>query len=289
MKALITGAGGQLGQALRRTAPAEAHVTAVSRADLDIADAVAVADTLAAVTPTVVINAAAFTAVDRAETEYDAAMRANRDGPAVLAKACEERGIHLIHLSTDFVFDGSAAKPIAPDAPVSPIGVYGVSKAAGEEAVLASKVEAAIVRTAWVYGHGAPNFVATMLRLAGQGRDLRVVADQVGTPTHTDSLARACWAMAQLRVTGIYHFTDAGVASWYDFAVAIVEDGQDAGLVERPVGVVPIRTVDYPTPAQRPSYSVLDKTTTWDVLGAPAAHWRHELRVMLREQKALAR
>jgi dTDP-4-dehydrorhamnose reductase len=179
-----------------------------------------------------------------------------------------------VHVSTDFVFDGKASSPYAPDAPTRPLGVYGATKRDGE---IAAGADALIVRTAWVYAAAGNNFVRTMLRLMAERDEVRVVADQIGTPTHAASLARAIWALAAAGSTGHYHWTDAGAASWYDFAVAIQEEALALGLLSRAVPIVPIRTVDYPTPAQRPAFSILDKTTTWAITG-PARHWRAELR-----------
>ena len=285
MKVLVTGAAGQLGRALVATAPVGHEVVALDRAALDLTDERAIADAMVSAAPDLVINAAAYTAVDRAESERDLAFAVNRDAPAALARAAIEAGARFVHVSTDFVFDGRAGSPIALDAPIAPLGVYGASKAAGEAAVMAVG-PALIIRTAWVYGAGGKNFVATMLRLAREGKALRVVADQVGTPTHAASLARALWALAAARATGLNHFTDAGAASWYDLAHATVEEGVSLGLLAAAVPVVPIATADYPTPAARPGYSVLDKTATWALLGGPARHWREELRDMLREEKA---
>jgi dTDP-4-dehydrorhamnose reductase len=164
--------------------------------------------------------------------------------------------------------------PYAPDAPTNPLGAYGVTKRDGE---LAAGADALIVRTAWVYAAVGSNFVHTMLRLMRERDELRVVADQIGTPTHAASLAGAIWTLAAHGATGTYHWTDAGAASWYDFAVAIQEEALARGLLTRAIPVIPIRTADYPTPAARPNYSVLDKTTTFAITG-PARHWRDELR-----------
>lgn len=282
MKVLVTGAAGQLGRALIASASAagfDAHP--VDRAGLDIADPDAVAALLDTLRPAAIVNAAAYTAVDRAETDAPAAYRTNRDGPAALAQAAAQRGLKLVHVSTDFVFDGTRGVPYGPTDPTSPLGVYGASKLAGEQAILATLPEALIVRTAWVYGADGGNFMNTMLRLMRTMPALRVVADQIGTPTHTVSLAGAIWKLLRSGASGIHHFTDAGVASWYDFAVAIQEEALAAGLLGQPVPVTPIRTDDYPTPARRPAYSVLDKTSTYAELGEPARHWRDELRAAL--------
>lgn len=286
MKVLVTGARGQLGRALAASLPAGATLVALARGDLDIGDEAAVAARVAAEVPDLVINAAAYTAVDKAESEEPQAQAINGDAPGHLARAARDAGARFVHVSTDFVFDGTASSPIAPDAPLAPLGVYGATKAAGEAAALAVP-GTLVVRTAWVYGAGGKNFVATMLRLARAGNPIRVVADQVGTPTHAASLARAIWALADARATGIHHWTDAGVASWYDLAHAAIDEAAATGMIARAVPVIPIDTADYPTPAARPAYSVLDKRATWALLGGPARHWRDELRDMLREEATL--
>jgi len=286
VRALVAGAGGQLGRALLATAPEGVTATGLSRAELDIADEASIAAALDAHSPDVVVNAAAHTAVDKAEGDEASAYRVNRDGPALLARACDGRGVRLVHVSTDFVFDGTRGSPYRPSDPTSPLGVYGASKLAGEHAVRAALPEALIVRTAWVYAAQGANFVRTMLRLMASQPALRVVADQVGTPTHAASLASAIWRLVAAKASGVHHYTDAGVASWYDFAVAIQEEALALGLLERAIPVVPIRTEDYPTPAKRPAYSVLDKTDTYAAIGGPAAHWRAELRAALGELKA---
>ncbi len=289
MKALITGAGGQLAIELERFAPPLAVVTSLRIEDLDIADAAATRASVERLKPDLILNAAAYTAVDRAETEVDLAFAANRDGPANLAAAATASGARMVHVSTDFVFDGEAGRAYPPSAPTDPLGVYGASKRDGELAVLAGAPNALIVRTAWVYSVGGANFVKTMLRLMATRDEVRVVADQLGTPTSAADLARTIWSLVQRDATGMFHFTNAGVASWYDFAQAIAEEAKAAGLLDREVRVVPIRTADYPTPARRPGFSVLDCSATWEVLGAPAPHWRVALREIIAGMAAEAR
>lgn len=281
-RVLLAGAGGQLGRALVASTPAAIELIACPRSQLDITDAGQVEARLAALAPHVVINAAAYTAVDRAEAEPAQAEAINLGGAANLARSCAALGARLVHLSTDFVFDGAAGRPYAPQAPVAPLGVYGRTKAAGEAAVLAHAPSAVVLRTAWLYGPGGRNFLTTMLRLMAQGAPLRVVADQIGTPSAVDGVARAIWRLlAQPAVCGIQHWTDAGCASWYDFAVAIAEEATAAGhLAVEPV-VVPIETAQYPTPAARPAYSVLDCEATRQALALPAEHWRKALRRVL--------
>ncbi len=276
MKVLVTGAYGQLGRALQACAPAGARIVAHDRDTLDCTDAVAVAALVAVEAPDLILNAAAYTAVDKAESEEDAAYAANATAVANLAAT----GVRLVHVSTDFVFDGLSGVPYAPDAPTNPLGAYGRTKLAGEGA---AGPDALIVRTAWVYAPTGGNFVRTMLRLMAAHPQVRVVADQIGTPTYAPGLAAALWALAGQGATGLYHHTDSGAASWYDFAVAIQEEGLALGLLDHAVPVVPIATADFPTPARRPHYSVLDKTATVAALGGPAPHWRTNLRTMLGE------
>ena len=234
------------------------------------------------------INAAAYTAVDKAESEVDAAQRGNVAGPLALAQACAQQGVRLIHISTDFVFDGSASQPYKPDAATAPLGEYGRSKRAGELAVQSVLPQALILRTGWVYSRYGSNFVKTMLRLMSERDDLAVVADQVGTPTWAHGLAEAVWASAaRPQLSGIYHWSDAGVCSWYDFAVAICEEALALGLLARPVNIRPIAAIEYPTPACRPAYSVLDKTDSWRDFALAGVHWRQQLRAMLEDYKAL--
>jgi dTDP-4-dehydrorhamnose reductase len=281
MKFLIAGAGGQLGRALQACVPSGASVIAPPEAEFDITDAAKVAAVVAASGATHLVNAAAYTAVDKAEGDLDVARRINVDAVGILAATARAAGMGFIHVSTDFVFDGGASTPYAPDAPTNPIGAYGMTKRDGE---LAAGPDALIVRTAWVYAAAGNNFVKTMLRLMAERDRLSVVADQIGTPTHAAGLGRTLWALADAGATGTYHWTDAGVASWYDFAVAIEEEALARGLLTRAVPITPIRTADYPTPARRPAYSVLDKTTTWAITG-PARHWRDELRTCLDAMK----
>jgi len=287
VKVLITGSNGQLGRALQASAPIDAFITAVDLAELDISDGEATGAFIRSAAPDLIINAAAYTAVDRAEQDIEAAFAANYLGPKNLARIAALTGTRLVHVSTDFVFDGQAATPYTPEHPLAPLGVYGQSKARGEAAVLAHLADALIVRTAWVYAAQGSNFLRTMLRLMSERPEVRVVADQMGTPTHADSLARALWRLVEVGAQGVHHFTDAGTASWYDFAVAIQEEALEIGLLAKAVPIIPIRTQDYPTPARRPAYSVLDKTDTYAALGAPAAHWRAELRNALSQLESL--
>ena len=197
------------------------------------------------------------------------------------------RGIRLVHISTDFVFDGTLGRPYRPDDAPNPLGVYGATKLAGEQAVTTADPSALIVRTAWVHGPTGANFVATMLRLMAERERLGIVADQIGTPTHADGLADALWRLAAGDARGIVHHTDAGVASWYDFAVAIREEALALGLLDRAAEVMPIATADYPTPARRPGIAVLDKTSGWAAAGIAPLHWRDGLRRALIQRKSM--
>ena len=287
-KVLVVGAGGQLGQELQRTSGPNVDCLPMTRAQLDIADLAAVTQCLATVEPQLVINAAAYTAVDKAESDTSAAQRTNAAGPLALAQACAEQGVRFIHLSTDFVFDGTASQPYKPDAAAAPLGEYGRSKRAGELAVQRVLPDALILRTGWVYSRYGSNFVKTMLRLMSERDELAVVADQVGTPTWAHGLAEAVWACAaRPQLSGFYHWSDAGVCSWYDFAVAICEEALALGLLAKPVKIRPITTAEYPTQAPRPAYSVLDKTDSWRDFGLAGVPWRQQLRAMLEDYKAL--
>lgn len=286
MKAVVFGSGGQVGKALLATCPAGVSAIGLSRAEVDIADRESVAAAIASHAPDVVINAAAYTAVDKAETEHDAAFLINTVAAGHVAEETAKAGARVVHISTDFVFDGQSSSPYTPDAPIAPLGVYGASKAEGEQRVRAAAPDALIVRTAWIYAAGTANFVATMLRLMASGNPVRVVADQVGTPTHATSLARALWTMVAAKAAGTHHYTDAGVASWYDLAVATGELAHSHGLLPTRPEIIPIRTSDYPTPAVRPAYSVLDKTSAWAIPGVVSRHWRDELDHMFLELKA---
>jgi len=286
VRVLITGAAGQVGRELARRAPAAATVRALDRSALDITDSAAIAQLLDEFQPTHIINAAAYTAVDKAESEPDAAWAINALAPRELALAAARRGhCRLIHISTDYVFDGQSAQPyLIGDAP-NPLNVYGVSKLYGERAVLEALPEqSAIVRTAWVYSAHGRNFVHTMLRLMRERGAVQVVADQIGTPTAAAPLADLLWALAvRPGLTGLFHWTDAGVASWYDFAVAIAEDARVRGLLSSAIEITPIATEDYPTPARRPRCTVLDKRSTVAALGFGPEHWRVPLRAVLDE------
>lgn len=274
MKVLVAGSGGQLGRALAASVPPGVSLIAPPEAEFDICNAAVVASVIAAAQPDLVINAAAWTQVDKAEAEEAAALAVNATAVGHLARAAASVGARFVQVSTDYVFDGEACRPYAPDTPPAPASAYGRTKLAGEQAAAQFHPAPLIVRTAWVYAAAGNNFVHTMLRLMASRDEVRVVADQIGTPTHALSLARAIWALQHHH--GIFHWTDAGITSWYDFAVAIQDEALRLGLLTRAVPIIPITTADYPTPARRPAWSVLDKASSWAITG-PARHWRHEL------------
>lgn len=285
MKVLVSGAGGQVGRQMLAAVPDGIEARGVDRGALDIADPVAVAELLRAFAPDVIVNCAAYTAVDRAEQEHEAAWRANAAGPQVLAEALRGSQARLVHISTDYVFDGRSVRAYRPDDATAPLGEYGRSKLAGEQAVISLLgARALVLRTAWVYGAHGRNFLHTMLRLMRERGAVRVVGDQIGTPTSTPALAEALWACVMRQAaSGIHHWSDAGVASWYDFAVAIAEEGAALGLLPAGIEVTPIATEDYPTPAARPAFSLLDKRSAATALGLQPRHWRQRLREVMGE------
>jgi dTDP-4-dehydrorhamnose reductase len=287
MKVLVTGSAGQVGAALLASAPDGVHAVGCDRSRLDLADTAAIRRIVEAERPAVVINCAAYTAVDKAESERELAFAINANAPAALAHACRQVGARLVHVSTDYVFDGRGPRPYRPDDPTAPLSVYGESKLAGERAVAAEGgLDWRVVRTAWVYSAGGKNFLNTMLRLLAERDEVRVVADQVGTPTSAPTLSSFLWAVARTDgEPGVLHYTDAGVASWYDFAVAIHEEARAAGRISNHPRIVPIATEDYPTPARRPAYSVLDARSSLARVGATRPHWRVALRDVLRESQ----
>jgi len=275
VKLLVTGANGQLGRALVRLGAAGR-----TRAELDVGDASAVAAALDAEKPDVVVNAAAYTAVDRAESEPDAAFAANEAGARAVAAACAARGIALVHVSTDYVFDGEKPTAYVETDATRPLGAYGASKAAGERAVLAAHPGALVVRSSWVFSADGSNFVKTMLRLARETPALRVVADQHGCPTFAGDLARIVLELAERRApAGIYHAAGDGPTTWHGFAAAIVDEAAKAGRAPR-VPVEPIKTDDYPTAARRPRNSILD-TAKLRALGIVPALWIDGLRAVV--------
>ena len=285
MKVLITGKGGQLAWELEQLAPAEYEIISVARNELDISNELLVAEFIESTKPDLVINAAAYTAVDKAEENIETAYAVNEFGVKYLAQACKKINARILHISTDFVFDGTSTTPYQTNAKPKPINVYGASKLAGDIALNEILPEASVtVRTSWVYSVHGNNFVKSMLRLMQEKPQLGIIYDQVGTPTWAKGLAQWLWAIAtKPEVTGVYHWTDAGIASWYDFAIAIQELGIEKGLLKESIPVLPIPTSAYPTPAKRPAFSVIDKTSAEEVSGINTTHWRKHLSEMMDE------
>jgi len=300
MRILLLGANGQVGHELRRSLAPLGEIVVTTRsgrledgnpceiADLDQPDSL---DGLVErIAPDWVVNAAAYTAVDRAESEADAAFRANAESPGVLAAACVRRGAKLVHYSTDYVFPGDGSRPYREDDATSPLGVYGASKLAGEEAIRATGDAHLIFRTAWVYASHGHNFLRTMLRLGAERDELRVVADQIGTPTpaaliaDVTAQAMASWPQA----TGVFHLTAQGRASWKEFADAIFAGARRRGLIAREPRVLPITTADYPTPARRPAFSCLDTTRLRNDFAIALPTWEQGLDRVLDELAAKA-
>ena len=233
--------------------------------------------------PDWIINCAAYTAVDKAESEPELARAINDTGIGVMSLAASRYGARLLHLSTDFVFDGQSNRAYLPSDPTNPRSVYAATKLGGERQAMA-RGGAIILRTAWVYASSGRNFVLTMLRLMREKPEIRVVADQIGTPTWATSTAHAIWGLIGVSAPqGIYHWTDLGVATWYDFAVAVQDEALTRGLLSQAIPIVPITTAEYPTPAMRPAFSVLNTESARAFVKISAQHWRHNLRTMLDE------
>lgn len=294
MKLLLLGGDGQVGHELRRSLAALGEVTVTTRSGrlavdgsaceaLDLAQTDAIEPLLRRVRPDHVVNATAYTAVDRAESERELAFAVNAQGPARLAELCVADGIGLIHYSTDYVFDGNGTRPYLESDPTGPLSVYGESKLAGEEAIRASGAAHLILRTAWVYATHGHNFLRTMLRLGAERDELRVVADQHGSPTPAWLLADAAAAVLRQGIaeSGVRHIVAGGQTSWHGFAEAIFAEAQLRGLIERRPQVVPITTADYPTPAKRPNYSVLDTRRLQAEYGLSIPQWREALKTTL--------
>ena len=298
MKILLLGANGQVGHELRRALSPLGDLVTTTRSGVladgtpcevaDFDDPASLPDLVARIAPDIVVNAAAYTAVDKAETEPDAAFRANAEAPAALARACLARDALLVHYSTDYVFDGSGTRPYREDDPTAPLGVYGTSKLAGEEAIRASGARHLVFRTAWVYASHGRNFLLTMLRLAKERDALRVVADQVGTPTPASLIADTTAKILgqPFEASGVWHLTASGQTSWHGFASAIIDEAFQAGLLAQKPAVVPITTAEYPTPARRPAYSTLDVSRMQARLPGAIRAWQDALLGTLAERAA---
>jgi len=277
-KIALIGSYGMLGQRVKAGLPAPVRLTEFNFPEFDFLNPADLVKTLRDVAPDVIINCSAFTAVDNCEKEEAAATRINGEGPALLAGLACEKGSVLVHISTDYVFDGRSSTPYRESDLPSPLSAYGRSKLAGEKAVLDSGLESFfIIRTSWLYGPGGPNFVETILRLAAEREELRIVADQVGSPTLTDDLAEAIFRLLATGEYGVYHFSNEGFCSWYEFACAIVQGARDRGLALPVKQILPIATADYPLPAPRPAFSLLSKEKYREQTGCEIPHWRDGL------------
>ena len=288
MRVLITGARGQVGYELMRLVPSGFEAIGMGSAELDISDAGRVVDAVERVQPQLIINAAAYTAVDKAESEPERAYAVNRDGVAHLAAAAQKLAIPLLHISTDYVFAGDASVPYREQDTTAPTGVYGASKLAGERALMAGCSRHMILCTSWVFGTHGNNFVKTMLRLGHERDELSVVADQHGCPTSAVSIARALWALVrQYQLSGalqwgVYNYSGIPACSWHEFAEEIFKQAHELGLLPRVPVLHGIATAQYPTPAKRPAWSVLDCNLLHDTHGVIPADWREELQMILR-------
>lgn len=286
MKILVTGANGQVGHCLQQQlSESNWEFIALTRAELDISDAQAVENAIQKIQPDVIINAAAYTAVDKAEQEHELAFAINRDGPANLARAAKQINAAILHISTDYVFAGDAAGSYSEDAPTAPQGVYGHSKLEGEQAVIAANEKHIILRTAWVFGEHGNNFVKTMIRLGSSRELLGIVADQEGGPTYAGDIAKALIAIAQQYIAGkniawgVYHYSGFPHISWFGFAQHIFAEVEQARFYAKAIPQLnAITTADYPTPAKRPANSKLDCSKIEQAFGITASNWRLALK-----------
>lgn len=280
-RVLITGQSGQVGHACSLFVPEGVEAVFVGRTECDLADADAIVKILREVQPSMVLHNAAWTAVDAAEEQEATALAINGTATAVMAEELARQGGRMAFVSTDYVFSGEGAKPWLEQDPVAPLNAYGRTKLAGEQALAAHLGDRGhVVRTSWVYGRRGNNFVRTMLKFMEQGRDLKVVADQLGAPTFADGIARALWAIAKpdaADLPPILHYTDGGICSWYEFAVAIREQGIAQGLALEPSSVAPCPSTEYPTPAPRPSWSPLHFSDAWSEVDISQRLWSEVL------------
>lgn len=286
-KVLVTGAKGQVGSEIVKAVPAGFTVIGLGSNELDITNQQQVTAVIAQYKPDLIINAAAYTAVDKAESDSDSAYTVNQQAVAWLAQAAKQADIPLFHISTDYVFDGESTTPYKETDPVNPQSVYGKSKLAGEQVLAATHNKHIILRTSWVFGATGNNFVKTMLRLGKERDELSVVADQHGCPTSASSIAKVLWQLAEKYKTertlpwGIYHFSNSPACTWYEFACEIFGQAVKAGVLERKPVVQPITTAEYPTSAHRPSWSVLDCKKIEKLFGNALSKWQKELGIML--------
>ena len=287
-KILLTGVTGQVGQELQKTLVSIGEIVSVNRQDLDLTKPELIRSAIAELKPDIIVNAAAYTAVDKAENEPKLATAINGVAPAIMAESAQKLGATLVHISTDYVFNGQNHLPYTEEDLPDPLGVYGKSKFMGEQGVRNNCDNYIILRTAWVYGsRGHGNFVKTMLRLGAEREELRIVADQIGSPTWSYDIADRITQLLANSAMGTYHFANSGVASWYDFAVAIFSEAQKLGFPLAIKEIIPITTAEYPTSAQRPAYSVLSKVKISRTLGNYPPHWYQSLQKMLAEWRSL--
>ena len=288
MKVVITGAKGQVGYELMESAPADLEVFGFDSSTLDITDKKVVQSKIAEIQPDIIINSAAYTAVDLAESNAADAWRVNRDGVAHLGGVAHQLGIPVFHISTDYVFSGDASSPYKEDDLTTPSGVYGESKLAGEQILRSTCHQHIVLRTSWVFGAHGNNFVKTMLRLASDRDKLSIVSDQVGSPTSARSIAKTIWKLVELYQHhsnlnwGVYHFSGSPACSWYEFSKEIFDQALDIGLLNQKPVISPIVTSEYPTPAKRPLYSVLDCSSIKQQFGIDPSDWRDELILVLK-------
>jgi dTDP-4-dehydrorhamnose reductase len=284
VRTLVTGAAGQLGVELFRTAPPSFHLIGLGHRDCDITDRAQVDAAIGAHRPNLVINVAAYTAVDDAESASDLAYAVNATGAGNLARAAEGVGARIIHISTDYVFDGASREPFTPESPTHPINVYGASKLAGEQEVQGSASSFLIIRSSWLYASHGKNFLRTILSALKASRALRVVDDQIGVPTSARSLALTIWACAQRsELAGIHHWVDGETASWYDFAVAIQAIAIEQGHIGKATPIVAVTSEEYRFAARRPPYSVLDARGLSRSINRQPRPWRSWLTEVLDE------
>ncbi|MBA6294894.1 dTDP-4-dehydrorhamnose reductase [Colwellia sp. MB02u-9] len=288
MKIIVIGKSGQLAWELSQFSSPEHEILCLGRNDIDLQNIAAITHSLQQHKAAGVINAAAYTGVDKAESDVNNAYALNAKAVGNLAQACKNLSLAFVHISTDFVFHGDKGAPYLPKDEIRPLGIYGASKAQGEQLITKVYPErSTIIRTSWVYSTHGNNFVKTMLNLMNTKPELGIISDQVGSPTYAKGLAAACIASLTHNITGIHHYTDTGVASWFDFAVAIQNMGYELGLLTKKIPIKPITTAQYPTPAKRPHYSVLDKSSL--MLALPElsfVHWQTQLATMMHALKA---
>lgn len=283
MKILVIGRSGQLAWEINQLANSELDIICLGRDDIDLSCLTELEEHIKLLAPDALINTSAYTAVDLAETDKENAFKLNGEYVGSLACVCKLLAIHLVHVSTDFVFNGNKSSPYLPNDPVNPLSVYGASKAEGERLIFdIYPKNSCVIRTSWVYSTHGENFVKKMITLMKSKSRLDVINDQVGSPTYAKGLAFACIEAAKKKVTGIHHYTDNGEISWYDFAIAIQEIALSLNILSKKIPIGAISSRNYPTLAKRPKYSVLDKTSFKQALPSfELFHWRKQLRNMM--------